>query len=97
MITDSFITKTNINCSGGPLPEHLLGEVACPVRILWGERDPWEPIEEGRTMFSSFPCVDSFISLPGNMIYFSSITPKYSYFRLNFFFRWRTLPHGSDS
>eukprot|EP01041_Mallomonas_annulata_P009022 gene9022-18681_t len=54
-----------ISYSGGPLPEELLAQVECPVRILWGERDPWEPLEQGREQFSSFPCVDSFVTLPG--------------------------------
>mmetsp|Transcript_26574 Transcript_26574/g.26821 ORF Transcript_26574/g.26821 Transcript_26574/m.26821 type:complete len:340 (+) Transcript_26574:40-1059(+) len=53
-----------ISYSGGPLPEQLLNEVKCPVRILWGEKDPWEPIEMGRK-FASYECVDEFITLPG--------------------------------
>jgi pimeloyl-ACP methyl ester carboxylesterase len=46
-----------ISYSGGPLPEELLAEMSAaspdkfkhiPVRILWGENDPWEPINLGR-------------------------------------------------
>ena len=37
-----------ISYSGGPLPEELLAKTPCPVRILWGENDPWEPIDQGR-------------------------------------------------
>ena len=51
--------------SGGPLPEELLPQVKVPVRILWGENDPWEPIEMGRKAYGSFPCVDEFVTLPG--------------------------------
>lgn len=60
-----------ISYSGGPLPEDLLGEISLggrnkrPVRILWGERDPWEPIDLGKAAFSSFDCVDEFVTLPG--------------------------------
>lgn len=53
-----------ISYSGGPLPEELLAKVQCPVRILWGENDPWEPIEMGR-QYGNFQCVDSFVPLPG--------------------------------
>ena len=51
--------------SGGPLPEELLPQVKVPVRILWGENDPWEPIEMGRKAYANFPCVDEFVTLRG--------------------------------
>lgn len=50
--------------SGGPLAEDLLPELTCPVLILWGTEDPWEPIEMGRD-FAKFECVDKFIPLEG--------------------------------
>lgn len=52
--------------SGGPLPEELLAAVPpkLPVRILWGEADPWEPVALGREL-SKFPCVDEFVTMPG--------------------------------
>lgn len=53
-----------ISYSGGPLPEELLPRTACPVSILWGEADPWEPIELGRA-YGDFDCVEEFIPLPG--------------------------------
>lgn len=46
------------------MPEELLAEVTRPVRILWGEDDPWEPIALGRG-FEKYPCVDEFVVLPG--------------------------------
>ena len=55
--------------SGGPLPEELLPQVKVPVRILWGENDPWEPIEMGRAAYGGFPCVDEFVTLPGALSY----------------------------
>ncbi|GAB4214700.1 MAG: alpha/beta fold hydrolase [Synechococcales cyanobacterium] len=53
-----------IGYSQGPLPEDLLPLVSCPVLILWGERDPWEPIDLGRQL-ADYPCVEDFIPLPG--------------------------------
>lgn len=53
-----------ISYSGGPLPEELLPQTACPVSILWGEADPWEPIELGRA-YADYDCVEEFIPLPG--------------------------------
>jgi pimeloyl-ACP methyl ester carboxylesterase len=53
-----------VSYSGGPLPEELLPQVKCPVSILWGEADPWEPIEKGRA-YGEFDCVEEFIALPG--------------------------------
>lgn len=53
-----------ISYSGGPLPEELLPQVSCPVSILWGESDPWEPIEKGR-VYGEYECVEEFVALPG--------------------------------
>jgi pimeloyl-ACP methyl ester carboxylesterase len=58
--------------SGGPLPEELLPLVKCPVRFLWGENDPWEPMEQARRLYygntpgvNSFDCIDDFVVLEG--------------------------------
>jgi pimeloyl-ACP methyl ester carboxylesterase len=56
-----------ISYSTGPLPEAQLTRLSltnCPVRILWGEDDPWEKVEWGRG-FRKYPCVEDFIALPG--------------------------------
>lgn len=37
--------------------------VQCPVLIAWGDKDPWEPIELGRT-YSNFEPVEDFVVLP---------------------------------
>ncbi|CAI5509636.1 unnamed protein product [Closterium sp. Naga37s-1] len=50
--------------SGGPLPEDLLPRVQCPVLFGWGQADPWEPVEQGRTL-KDFPCVVGFEEFPG--------------------------------
>ena len=55
-----------ISYSGGPLPEELLPLVTKPVRILWGENDPWEPIDMGRA-YAEYKCVDEFVPLRGNL------------------------------
>lgn len=54
-----------ISYSGGPLPEELLAEVSCPVSILWGECDPWEPLSLAEEAFKDkFPSVVSFETIP---------------------------------
>ncbi|MEN9230608.1 MAG: alpha/beta fold hydrolase [Thermostichus sp. DG02_5_bins_236] len=53
-----------VRYSQGPLAEDLLPQLTCPVLILWGEADPWEPIALGRAL-AEFPCVVGFIPLPG--------------------------------
>ena len=57
-----------ISYSGGPLPEDLLPQLSrekCPVLIAWGEKDPWEPMNEGRRLYGGQPCVEDFIVLKG--------------------------------
>ena len=39
--------------------------VKIPVSILWGENDPWEPMELAIKEFANFPCVTEFVPLPG--------------------------------
>lgn len=36
----------------------------CPVHILWGERDPWIPLERGRALHARIPG-SGFATLPG--------------------------------
>ncbi|MFM7428209.1 MAG: alpha/beta fold hydrolase [Elainella sp.] len=59
---DVFIAFTRY--SQGPLPEDLLAELPCPALLLWGEADPWEPVDLGRKL-ADFPAVQNFIALPG--------------------------------
>ncbi|EKX52562.1 hypothetical protein GUITHDRAFT_65167 [Guillardia theta CCMP2712] len=60
-----------ISYSAGPLPEELLcalssDEFKVPVSILWGTKDPWEPVEQGRIFQAGrFACVEEFVELPG--------------------------------
>ncbi len=53
-----------VTYSAGPLPEALLPQVQCPVLIIWGEADPWEPIALSQA-WSEFPQVEALIKLPG--------------------------------
>lgn len=50
--------------SQGPLPEDLFPKLPCPAIILWGEKDPWEPIALGRE-FANYPQVKEFVPLAG--------------------------------
>jgi pimeloyl-ACP methyl ester carboxylesterase len=53
-----------IRYSQGPIAEDLLPQIQCPVLILWGEADPWEPVDLGRD-YAQFPAVQEFRVLPG--------------------------------
>ncbi|WP_225889326.1 alpha/beta fold hydrolase [Halomicronema hongdechloris] len=53
-----------VRYSQGPLAEDLLPQVQCPVLILWGEADPWEPVALGREL-GRYEAVEAFIPLPG--------------------------------
>lgn len=59
---DVFLAFTRY--SQGPLPEDLLPVLPCPALLLWGEQDPWEPVELGREL-AQFAPVEDFISLQG--------------------------------
>jgi pimeloyl-ACP methyl ester carboxylesterase len=51
-----------VRYSQGPTPEELLEKLPCNAIVLWGEKDPWEPIELGRE-FTKFACVKDFIPI----------------------------------
>jgi pimeloyl-ACP methyl ester carboxylesterase len=59
---DVFLAFTKY--SQGPLPEDLLEVLPCKALILWGDRDPWEPIALGRE-FAKYAAVEQFIALEG--------------------------------
>lgn len=44
--------------------EPLFGAIRCPVRILWGEDDPWIPLDRGRALHALVPQA-GFETLPG--------------------------------
>jgi len=44
--------------------EPMFGEIRCPTAILWGEDDPWIPVERGRALHALMPRA-SFETLPG--------------------------------
>ena len=49
-----------ISYSTGPLPEDLIPLINCPLKILWGENDPWEPLKLGQK-FANYDTVDEFV------------------------------------
>lgn len=53
-----------VRYSQGPRPEDLLAILPCDAIVLWGDRDPWEPIKIGRLAFTRFDCVKEFIDIP---------------------------------
>ena len=53
-----------IRYSQGPIPEDLLPKLTCPTLILWGQVDPWEPVELARA-YANYPAVEDFIELEG--------------------------------
>jgi pimeloyl-ACP methyl ester carboxylesterase len=59
---DVFLAFTKY--SQGPLPADLLEALPCKAILLWGDRDPWEPIALGRE-FAKYPAVEQFIALEG--------------------------------
>ena len=42
-----------LRAPAGPKPKDLLPTVQRPLQVLWGEADPWAPIETGRKMFAN--------------------------------------------
>ena len=42
------VFATILSADPGPSPEELLPQANCPLLVLWGEVDPWTPIQRGR-------------------------------------------------
>lgn len=53
-----------INLFDDKIAPEILAKLNAPVAMLWGQRDPWEPIEEARR-WERFDCVRSIKELPG--------------------------------
>jgi len=41
------------------LAPQLMENLKIPVDLIWGEKDPWEPIAEAINWKSIFPCIES--------------------------------------
>ena len=42
----------------------LLPKIDINVKLIWGEKDPWEPIQEARKWFSTYKCIRSLEIIP---------------------------------
>ncbi|MEM6448053.1 MAG: alpha/beta fold hydrolase [Cyanobacteria bacterium P01_D01_bin.123] len=52
-----------ISYASGPLAEDLLPQLTRPALIIWGEDDPWEPLNLARSL-ACLPQVRDFITVP---------------------------------
>ncbi len=48
-----------INLFDDYLAPDLLIKLNKPVHLIWGEKDPWEPVEEAQKWFETFGCIKS--------------------------------------
>jgi len=48
-----------INLFDDHLAPQLMENLKIPVDLIWGEKDPWEPIAEAINWKSIFPCIES--------------------------------------
>tara|TARA_Y100001968_G_scaffold212345_1_gene195449 strand:+ start:16863 stop:17774 length:912 start_codon:yes stop_codon:yes gene_type:complete len=48
-----------INLFDDYLAPELMKDLQIPVDLIWGEKDPWEPLENAKTWFSSLSCIRS--------------------------------------
>ena len=48
-----------INLFDDYLAPDILKDLKIPVHLIWGEKDPWEPINEAQRWFTTFPCIKS--------------------------------------
>tara|TARA_B100000965_G_scaffold396572_1_gene411708 strand:- start:723 stop:1628 length:906 start_codon:yes stop_codon:yes gene_type:complete len=54
-----------INLFDDYLAPDLLKEFNNPVYLIWGEKDPWEPVKEAQKWFETYECIKSFDVIPG--------------------------------
>ena len=48
-----------INLFDDYLAPDLLKDLKLPIHLIWGEKDPWEPLEEAEKWFQSYECIKS--------------------------------------
>ena len=53
-----------INLFDDHLAPELLANLEQPVHLIWGERDPWEPVAEAQDWAERFACIQSLTVLP---------------------------------
>jgi len=53
-----------INLFDDYLAPDLLKHITHPVHLIWGEKDPWEPIKEAQKWFETFECIKSLEVVP---------------------------------
>jgi len=54
-----------VNLFNDHLAPELLALLQGPVRLLWGEADPWESVAEAQQWQHNFPCIQELRVLPG--------------------------------
>ena len=48
-----------INLFDDYLAPDLLNTMTIPVHLIWGEKDPWEPVKEAQRWYEKFECIQS--------------------------------------
>ena len=54
-----------INLFDDHLAPDLLENLNKPVHLIWGEKDPWEPVHEAQKWYETFNCIKSIDIIPG--------------------------------
>ena len=54
-----------INLFDDVLAPNLMEQLTLPVHLIWGERDPWEPLKEAERWAETLACVHSLNVIPG--------------------------------
>ena len=53
-----------INLFDDYLAPLLLKELSIPVHMIWGEADPWEPVQEAKEWKQKYDCIQSLMVIP---------------------------------
>ena len=53
-----------INLFDDYLAPDLLKQLHQPVHLIWGEKDPWEPVKEAQKWYETFECIKSIHIIP---------------------------------
>ena len=55
-----------INLFDDYLAPELMQHLSIPVDLIWGEKDPWEPLPEAQRWRNTINCVRSLTVIPGS-------------------------------